>query len=179
MQGSEQGCTRAFTLAQGPPNTLCKSSASSVPALAYNLGAWPCREHLKPGRSADGDLPWRRKAVYWSSISQAFLEQLKQHKHFADMSCVSTSGPGQAPPGSAEGLGHTGSREVSPWPSSRLPAQAVPQLWDRDAAAVTRNPEPSLSREAALHGVRSGSTPAISTTPWGQKSCLGQAGKVY
>lgn len=130
MQGSEQGCTKAFTLSQGPLNTLCKSSASSVPTLAYNLGAWPCRQHLKPGRFADRDLPWRRKAVYWSSISQTFLEQLKQHKHFADMSCVSTSGPGQAPRGSAEGLGHTGSREVSPWPSSRLPPQVMPQLWD-------------------------------------------------
>lgn len=41
---------------------------------------------------------------------------------------------------------------------------ALPQLWDRDAAAVTRNPEPSLSRGAALHAVGSGSTPAISTT---------------
>lgn len=140
-----------------------------VPALAYKLGAQPCRKHLKPGRSADGDLPWRRKSVYWSSISQTFLEQLKQHKHFADMSCVSTTGPGQAPPGSAEGLGSTGSSEVFPWPRPRAATPALPQLQDRDAAAVTSNPDPSLSSGAA----------PLQSAPWGQKICLGQAGKVY
>lgn len=132
----------------------------------------------------DTSLPWRRKAVYWSSISQTFAEQLKQQKHFADMDCVSTSGPGQAPPGSAEGLGHVGSSEVSPWASPRLaPSRRVsrPCLSCRARMLLQLPGHPELvmlqlglSHGAALHRVRSGSSPSSQhrgdkTAAWGRQ----------
>lgn len=133
-------------------------------------------------------LPWRRKAIYWSSISQTFLEQLKQHKHFADMNCVSTSGPGQAPPGSAEGLGRIHSSEVPPWPSPRLPPSGRvtrPCLSSRTVMLLqlTGNPEPSH----AAAGAQPWGCPAqsevwqhsLQLAPRGKNSCLGQARKVY